>query len=386
MWKKLIGALLVLVIAASAVSLSLAVEQKSTIQQRTQFPANIPTSSSVYVINDTLMKNTNIKTLYNMLRNKIAKEHRFQIILVKLNENEKRTVLKAWFKALGEFGHKLSVIPVKRVSHDKRSIEIDDRLLKADIVALSCNPDGIFVAEKTNDPTKDIAMIIKTFDEVRAESTNIKNFNYIGYVGWITKDQNNVGKETVKVDYYIAKTTVGGKTYRFFLALPQHSALGYDGYSPKKFTTITDWNTDIWEGQVLHDWGPKNEGSNTQVSYTLTASAGFQGEEPVAIASATISYSVQGGLKIKWIDQTSPDTGCVKTIHEIPDSSSGVTYTVEPSSIGLLDPNKPGGFLPMIVDHDFKVELQKPVWWWTDTKTIDINFSVALYDNSVNKI
>ncbi len=384
--KLLISALLVLIVAGIIVSLSLAVEQKSTIRQRTQFPANIPTSSSVYTINNTLIKNINTKTLYDMLRDKIVKKHGFQIILVKLNENEKRTVLKAWFKALGEFEHKLSVIPVKRVSHDKRTIEIDDRLLKADIVALSYDPDGIFIVEKTNDPAKDIATIVKTFDEVRAESTNIKNFNYIGYIGWITKDQNNVGKETVKVDYYIAKTTVDGKIYRFFLALPQHSAIGYNGYSPKKFTTITDWNTNIWEGQVLHDWGPKNEGSNTQISYTLTASAGFQGGEPIAIASATISYSVQGGLKIKWVDQTSPDTGCVKTIHEIPDSSSSVTYTVEPSSIGLLDPSKPGGFLPMIVDHDFKVELQKPVWWWTDTKTIDINFSVVLYNNSVNKI
>ncbi len=63
-----------------------------------------------------------------------------------------------------------------------------------------------------------------------------------------------------------------------------------------------------------------------------------------------------------------------------------MTYTLEPSSIGLLDPNKPGGFLPMIVDHEFKTEFQKQVWWWTDTKTIDISFTVALYDSNVAKL
>lgn len=166
------------------------------------------------------------------------------------------------------------------------------------------------------------------------------------------------------------------------MANTQHSAIGYNGYSPKKFVSVTDWNTDTWEGQVLHQWGPKNGGSNTQITFTLTA--GVQGEEPVA--TATISYSVQGGLEIRWKDHTVPDKGYVKTLHEIPDSKSDVTYTLEPSSIGLLDPNKQGGgVLPMIIDHEFKTELQK--WWlWPDIKTIDISFTVALYDSNVAEL
>jgi len=342
---------------------------------------NSNVDSTVYIVNESLLRNINTKGLYDVLLNKM-KKHGFQVILFKLNENEKRTFLKAWLKALGEMGYRPSVIPIEKIGKDKRSLEFDKRLLKAEIVVLSYRPNGIFIVERTSHPAEDIATILK----VGSASTNIKNFQYIGYIGWKTESSDDTGKECVKVDYYIAKTEVGGKTYRFFLALPQHSAVGYDGYSPKKFITVTDWNTNVWSGQVLHDWGPKNEGSNTQITYTLTASAGLQGEEPVVVASATVSYSVQGGLVIKWIDQTSPDTGYVKTVHEIPDSKSDVTYTVEPSSIGLLDPTKSGGVLPMIVDHDFEVELQKQVWWWTDTKTIDIDFTVALYDNSVNEI
>jgi len=243
----------------------------------------------------------------------------------------------------------------------------------------------MFIIERTGNPVSDLKLITHTFNEeksIESCSTNIENFNYIGYIGWKSKTTDNTGKEAVKVNYYIAKTTVGGKTYRFFLANTQHSAIGYNGYSPKEFISITDWNTDTWEGQVLHQWGPKNEGSNTQITFTLTA--GVQGEEP--IATATISYGVQGGLEIRWKDQTVPDDGYVKTLHDIPNSKSDVTYTVEPSSIGLLDPNKNGGVLPMIVDHEFKTEFQKQVLWWTDTKTIDISFTVALYDSNVAEL
>ncbi len=72
-------------------------------------------------------------------------------------------------------------------------------------------------------------------------------------------------------------------------------------------------------------------------------------------------------------------------MHEIPNSRSDVTYTIEPSSIGLLDPNKLDGCLPMIVNHEFKTEFQKQVWWWPwpDTKITDISFTVALYDGNV---
>ena len=337
----------------------------------------------VYVANENVLKGTTAVELYSNLAKRMEGSG-FVIVLCKVDKNEKRIFLEAWLKALTRAKYKMPIIPISKASKDKKSLKIDERVLNADIVALSVKPFGIFVVEHSNDPTSDLRLITRTFNEeksVESLSTNIKNFKYIGYIGWKSKTLENVGKECVKVDYYIAKTTVGGKTYRFFLANTQHSAIGYNGYSPKKFVSITDWNTATWEGQVLHQWGPKNEGSNTQITFTL--SAGAQGEEPVA--SATISYSVQGGLKISWKDQTIPDKGLVKTLHEIPDSKSDVTYTLEPSSIGLLDPNKQGGVLPMIVDHEFKTELQK--WWlWPDTKTIDISFTVALYDSNVAEL
>ncbi|WP_457548678.1 hypothetical protein [Archaeoglobus sp.] len=168
----------------------------------------------------------------------------------------------------------MSIIPVSRVSADKRSFKVDERVPTADIVALSVKPLGIYIIEKSDKPISDFKLITNTFNEektIELLSTNIENFNYIGYIGWKSKSIENVGEEDVKVDYYIAKTTVDGKTFRFFLANTQHLAIGYNDYSPKTFTSITDWNTDNWKGQVLHQWGPKSEGSNTQITFTLTA-------------------------------------------------------------------------------------------------------------------
>ncbi len=308
------------------------------------------------------MKNNSIKSIYHILCDKIKKQS-FQVILYGMSPEEKREFLKAWLKALGETGCGLAVIPV---SGDRKTAEFDKRVLKASAVLLSCKPEGMFVLQNP----EDLRFITKSFiTEIWKNSkiTGIKNFKYIGYIGW--ESINRAGKEIVDVDYYTSKISINGKTYRFFLAITHHSAIGCNSHSPKWFTTTTDWNTKIWPGQVLHDWEPKNEGLNTQITYTLTS-----------IAPVIVSYSVPEGLTVEWVDQTSPDTGYVKTLHKILNARSGVIYAVESSSIGLLDPTRPGGYLPMIVDHDFKVELQKPVFLWADTKTIDINFTAALYD------
>jgi len=398
--RLLIGVLLVLVmlgsIAGTVVGMMALFNTIDKDLQKANIEKDIPNAKilntaddlrsdyDVYIVNENVLKRATAIELYNNLAKRI-KRSGFVVVLYKVDKDEKRKFLEAWLKALTKAGYKMSVIPISKVSKDKKSLKIDERVLTADLIALSAKPFGMFIIERTSDPVSDLKLITHTFNEeksIESCSTNTENFNYIGYIGWKSKTTDNVGKEAVKVDYYIAKTTVGGKTYRFFLADSQHSAIGYDGYSPKEFISITNWNTNTWEGQVLHQWGPKNEGSNTQITFTLTA--GVQGEEP--IATATISYGVQGGLEIRWKDQTVPDDGYVKTLHEIPNSKSDVTYTVEPSSIGLLDPNKNGGVLPMIVDHEFKTEFQKQVLWWTDTKTIDISFTVALYDSNVAEL
>ncbi len=396
--KWFVGAVLVLVIVGSVIGTVIDIttvsdvvgkDMKEAIKKEipnTKILNNISglrSNCEIYIANENVLKGTTAVELYSNLAKRM-KGSGFIIVLYKVDKNEKRKFLEAWLKALTRAGYKMPVIPISKASRDKKSFKIDERVFNADIVALSVKPFGIFVIENSNNPLLDLRLITHTFNEEKSMellSTNIKNFKYIGYIGWKSKTLENVGKESVKVDYYIAKTTVGGKTYRFFLANTQHSAIGYNGYSPKKFVSVTDWNTDTWKGQVLHQWGPKNEGSNAQITFTLTA--GVQGEEPVA--TATISYSVQGGLEIRWEDHTVPDEGYVKTLHEIPDSKSDVTYTLEPSSIGLLDPNKQGGVLPMIIDHEFKTELQK--WWlWPDIKTIDISFTVALYDSNVAEL
>ncbi len=197
----------------------------------------------VYIVNENVLKGTTAVELYNNLAKRMEGSG-FVAVLYKVDKDEKRKFLEAWLKALTKAGYKMSIIPISKVSKDKKSLKIDERVLTADIVALSAKPFGIFIIEETNDPVLDLKLITHTFNEeksIELFSTNIENFNYIGYIGWKSKTVDNVGKETVKVDYYIAKTTVGGKTYRFFLANSQHSAIGYNGYSPKKFISITDW-------------------------------------------------------------------------------------------------------------------------------------------------
>lgn len=386
-----VAALLVLVILGSVGTIAVTIKRNTVDKELQETSIKIPnvkilnavdeirSDHEVFVINESVLKETTAVELYNNLAKRME-DGGFAVVLYKVDKDEKRKFFEAWLKALTKSGQKMPLIPVSKVSEDKKSLKIDERVFAADIVALSARPFGMFIIEESDDPVSDLEIVTHTFNEeksIESLSASIENFDYIGYIGWKTKAIENIGKESVKVDYYVARTSVGGKTYRFFLAKPQHSAIGYDGYSPKKFVSVTDWKTDTWKGQVLHQWGPKNEGSNTQITFTLTAG----GED--AVAAATISYSVQGGLEIRWEDQTVPDDGYVKTLHEIPDSRSDVAYTLEPSSIGLLDQNKPGGYLPMIVGHEFKTELQK--WWW-DTKTIDVSFTVALYDSNVAEL
>lgn len=63
------------------------------------------------------------------------------------------------------------------------------------------------------------------------------------------------------------------------------------------------------------------------------------------------------------MDYTEPDMGKVRIRHwiekrELDESSlNDVLFVVEPSSFGFLDPNKPGGFMPMIVYQSFYMEL-----------------------------
>ncbi len=181
-----------------------------------------------------------------------------------------------------------------------------------------------------------------------------------------------MGYEEARVSYYYCETTTAVGTYKFFLAWAQHSGIGYTylhifTWYPRVFISIIDWNTDLFLDQELDDWGPKSTGSNTVVTYGLTA--GISGGDPTA--SASVSYSVDGGLLIAWSSQTVAAQGFHKTTHNIGADKYDVAYTVEPSSVGLLDPEIDGSE-PMTVYQQFDI---------TATYSCGVNWWASLYNN-----
>ncbi|WP_164068946.1 hypothetical protein, partial [Serratia marcescens] len=46
-------------------------------------------------------------------------------------------------KALSKSGHKVTVLPVSEVTEDKKSLKLDERIFKADLVAFSARPFGL---------------------------------------------------------------------------------------------------------------------------------------------------------------------------------------------------------------------------------------------------
>jgi len=98
----------------------------------------------VYIVNKNVLKRTRAIELYNNLAKRI-KRSGFVVVLYKVDKNEKRKFLEAWLKALTKAGYKMSVIPISKVSKDKKSLKIDERVLTADLIALSAKPFGMFI-------------------------------------------------------------------------------------------------------------------------------------------------------------------------------------------------------------------------------------------------
>ncbi len=243
-----------------------------------------------------------------------------------------------------------------------RAVPLDPRIFKAAAIAVSVVHTkwgvgtGIFVVENTTNPVRDIALLscilADTPDTVKSKDidgnsiTRMEGFTFLGYVGW--KHSTLLGDQWVKTEYYYAETTSGGKTYKFYLAYNMHSQRAWATTSTTgdvKFTTVTDWNTDTYPGQVLWDWGPKNIVCGGTISFSISGLSGI---------SANISYSGSLGAVYCSSDFTDPGTGTVKTYNEnVGVNLPFVTYTVEPASIGVLDPTKPSDTEPMIVNHNF---------------------------------
>ncbi len=342
--------------------------------------------------------------IYEQLADRLASDTGFVIVIDGAKELRNNFVGEV-LKALEANGLRMPVMPIEGADAEKASFSNDPRLCTADIVAISFKPYGFTLIDYKRNAAYDIGFAINNYFEekqihslgdvntgsgtrmspaafVSPTQLTYTNWTYVGYIGWKTLTVYGewgepLGTEEVKVTYYYTSATTAEGTYKFFMAHTQHWAMGYGFlgiwfYHPHNFYSTTDWNTDTYSDQVLDDWGPKNSGSNTVITYGL--SVGVSGQDPVATAS--ISYSVEGGLTIAWWDQGSPSSGIAKTKHNLANPDIDTGYTVEPSSIGFLDPEI-GGAEPMVVNHQFLID---------GDFNCNITFGAYLYNNDVDEI
>ena len=356
---------------------------------------------------------TQVDVLLNFSR-AIANTNSF--ILVWLNPSEDIRVSKRGLETvLKLYGIKklrplLPLNPDSITNTKYAAPQIHPALFKAAMIAFSINPTGVIVIEDSKKPIKDIAFIIELFykagktksqiisllNKDLSSITEINGFNFIGYIGWKTSSMygrvcnEETGYMSVKVDYYYASDETHG--YKFWLAHVMHGAKGYETYCllppsihhyPEKFISVTDWRTEVWPAQILDDWGPKNIGSAATISYTVSSGISVG----LSVASASIEYSVTitepNAPYFEWRDLSDPPSGISKVEHivKVPQGYDigkldNVWFQVEPSSIGLLDPNKYGGVPPMVVLHYFETSLN------TGDKT-SISFGAYLFPYSV---
>ncbi len=350
--------------------------------------------------------------IMNSLAARMSSGGGFVVVLSGAND-QRQNFLGAWMKALTINHAKMPVMPIISFSSDKKSFTIDTRMFTAPLIAFSFKPFGVSISESALDLASNVAWAVNNFEseagvpstasissilegggaQSQGSSNQISSLtesgmSFIGYIGWRTSDIHGwfgeyEGTQSVKVEYYYTSATTGNGKYEFFLAHIWHSAYGvcaWTGcYSPNTWDSVTDWKTSTYAGQVLHDWGPKNSGTNAQVTFGLTVGADATGPQ----ASASITYGVPGGLQIDWADQTVPQNGYVKAhenMHTHGPDNHDTTYTVEPTSTGFLDPTLPAGGEPMIVSHSFSVTVDIDCCGGSGTS---LSFNAWLYSNSV---
>jgi len=311
--------------------------------------------------------------------------------------------------------------PYDQLSSDKLNgtlNKIHHNFYEAMAIGFSYNPNGVIIIEDLYDMPQ---MIIKILDWSRFIQKPIseprllrllgsnsiidqKGVNYLGYIGWKTSDLSGcggtIGTIYVKVDYFYTNvTTLTGKTYHAWFAHIEHSAKGYattccwpfwpfcgtQYHYPSKFVSETNWKTSTFPGQVLDDWNPKNVGTAQTITFTVTWNVGLSLGRQSSLTvsySTTTSVSMPNAPSYSWFDESTPSSGVARARHElvIPQDYdisrlNNVLFTVEPTSVAFLDPDKPGGVMPMILSHYFYTQ-------FNTGESGSISFNVYLYDSS----
>jgi hypothetical protein len=281
-----------------------------------------------------------------------------------------------YLKALGANRMAPPIELISSANQNKTGFTIDPAFMNAPIVEITFNPFGIYIANSSFDFLNATAWMMNTYlSEASAHaihpqagaatpmSLTMNGYTFVGTVGWYTVHYYTylggysylLGWMSVKSDYYYAEQSTAQGTYYFFLDYPTISAQGEitwwgANWLPINFHSLMGWNTWVWPGQELFSWGPQNSGLSSTISFGL-------GITPAG-ATASISYSVSGDLLISWYDTSYPAGGNASALETIWDESYGATYTVNPSSVGELNPTLSGGYLPMVMHSYYGVDNQ----------------------------
>jgi len=313
----------------------------------------------------------------------------FQVIILNPSKSiqKGRLIFQLLLKLLGYYNIRL-VLPCKSIvkaGNKKRIVCIlHPAIYRAAALAVSYNPTGIVIIENLFEPTQDIINAVKMYvgspklelDNVITmkrlvayfDITRLSGFKFVGYIGWIEANATGrvchevTGRMWIKVEYYYTSEAVGDRKYEWFLAYVIHSAKGLVticngatySHTPVKFVDKFDWMTYVWPGQQLWYWGPKGDGGPT-TTVTYKATVGLQGETPVAQVSVSYSITTKGSA-YEWYNDGNPKKGIIIIVHELLNGKPEHLYTVEPSSIGLLDSAKEGGTEPMILYQYFETQ------------------------------
>ncbi|MEM4867875.1 MAG: hypothetical protein QXK54_03585 [Ignisphaera sp.] len=315
----------------------------------------------------------------------------------------------AVLKALGSIGVEpiIPLSPDQPVNNDKLGIGLIHPVLEsADMIVFTADPPGLIIVESLS--VKDFHIVLGAVlewskllsqseipPEARIPHQSIisgpTNMLLLGYIGWITNSTygrgcgEETGRQYVYIRYYYGNVTAAtGATYHVWYVYTMHAGVGFKttciwqtyNHYPRLFETTIHWRTDTWPGQVLDDWQPRGIGSTRSVQYTISG---------INNAKVSVSYSI-GFTEPETpyftiADYTDPDEGRVRVRHWVErgnfseSSLSNLVFTVEPSSFGFLDSEKPGGNMPMIVLQSFYMELNTG-------DSINITFQVALRNTS----
>lgn len=363
--------------------------------------------NSILLLNITDVVNPRVKawkvlTKLVDLTNKASK----RVLIVILNPKRNRHACSQAIGLMYKYYHHYGVNPFIIVdnvkgSKERRVYRISNVVLNSAGIAFSVKPNMLIIINTIHDIAQTLSLLAKwagyygktggVGSSLGAEDADgivgIEKFAYIGSVGYITAVFNGTlchevtGYMAVKVDYYYANVTVDGRVYHAWLAHVVHSAKGYETsccypfppfcktyhHYPSLFISKTDWNTLEYPGQILDSYQPVNFGTASTITYTIAWQFGANyGEEAEASIRYSVSVSVSspGTPYYEWYDISDPPYGIAAVKHyvDLPpgfdvSKLDNVLFTVEPSSIGYLDPTKPGGNLPMIVTHSFYTRL-----------------------------